>query len=360
MDLVGVWNLFCLVCGVTCAVSLAIYLLPLAYLQFVARPQDLRAKYGDGWCVLTGGSTGIGRALARKLASQGIPIVLVALDDAFLPEAVAELARDFPDVAVRPVPVDLSAEPEVYMKAVRDATDDVSVSMLMNNAGFLLMGFFHDRPVAAHVANAECNAMAAVRLTHHFYKRMADEHVKGCITFTSSAALFMVRFFFPVARRELLFNRPFFCTLNRLYLTRRSFNHPPHNTLRATRQPSPFALMYGATKSLLSHFATSLAVEAQAHGIDVTVFHPSYTNSNLYANTPKFGVLNLLARFAWTPAQVADTVFTAVGRVVVRDAGFYAVATNVLSRIVDAGALAAAITPFRDSMAPPGALKKNL
>lgn len=117
-------------------------------------------------------------------------------------------------------------------------------------------------------------------------------------------------------------------------------------------QPAPFASLYGASKALLSHFATSLAVEAESYGIDVTVFHPSYTHSNLYAETPKLDIVALLSKIGWTPESVANVMLSSVGRVVVRDIGIYAVATNLLGRFLDPGTLTKLIIPFRDSMAP--------
>lgn len=118
-------------------------------------------------------------------------------------------------------------------------------------------------------------------------------------------------------------------------------------------KPSPFACIYGGTKAMLTQFATSLAIEADMHGIDVTVFHPSYTHSNFYAGAPKLGVVAILSKFGWTPEDVADTMICSVGRVIVRDLGGYAICTNILSRLIDTGALAVSIIPFRDSMGPP-------
>lgn len=117
--------------------------------------------------------------------------------------------------------------------------------------------------------------------------------------------------------------------------------------------------MYGATKSFLSSFAASLAIEAENYGIDISVFHPSYTHTNLYANAPQLAVLSALARFGVQPDKVADIIIAGAGRVIVRDAGLYAVATNILSRLIDPGALAKIIIPFRDSMAPKGANSKK-
>lgn len=123
---------------------------------------------------------------------QGINVFIVALDDDLLWPAHEELQKEFPTVQLRGVPVDLGSNPEAYMGAVAAATQDVPVSILINNAGFLIMDFFERRPVEQHMANMECNAGAAIRLSHYFYKRMVDQGVRGCIAFTSSASGFMV------------------------------------------------------------------------------------------------------------------------------------------------------------------------
>lgn len=104
---------------------------------------------------------------------------------------------------------------------------------------------------------------------------------------------------------------------------------------------------------MLTHLFTSVAIEAEQHGIDMTIINPSYTQSNLYEGAPKVGVLAILSKFAWTPESVAAAVFASVGRTVVRDLGAYSAFTNIIGRLIDHGALAQFIIPFRDSMAPP-------
>lgn len=111
--------------------------------------------------------------------------------------------------------------------------------------------------------------------------------------------------------------------------------------------------MYGASKALLTNFTSSLAIEAEKHGIDVTAVMPSYTHSNFYEKTPKFDVIALLSKFGWTPKHVSNAVLASVGRTVIRDIGMYAVSTNVFGRLFDLGFLTAVIIPFRDTMAPP-------
>ena len=307
MDAVEIWDSICTAVTLCLFVCLAIYLLPNLLLSILP-PQNLRKKYGS-WALVTGASSGIGKAIAHRLASQSINVVLVALDDSHLTETHAQLESAYPDLLFRKVGVDLSKNPETYMAAIKRHTDDLRVYIVINNAGFLKMSFFDQLPLSTHAANIECNAVAAVRITHHFYNRMIRQRIRGCIAFTSSAVYYL---------------------------------------------PSPFAVMYGATKAFLSTFASSLAIEAQAHSVHVTVIHPSYTNSNLYAGAPNVGALSVLEKFAWSPDDVARALFVSIGRVVVRDIGAYALLTNLVGRLVDTSFLASAMIPFRDSMAPKG------
>ncbi len=102
--------------------------------------QDLKRKYDAQWALVTGSSSGIGKSLASRLASQGLNIVMVALNDRLLDDAVSELKTTFKSGQFIKVGVDLGVPG--YLDIIAEATKDLDVQIVFNNAGFMLTGFF--------------------------------------------------------------------------------------------------------------------------------------------------------------------------------------------------------------------------
>src|SRR4051812_33263059 len=90
--------------------------------------------------LVTGGSRGIGAALARGLRDRGARVALVARPSADLPAVAAEVDADA-------YPCDLSD-----LGAIPDLVDQVEadgpVDVLINNAGVSNVGWFLDRTPA--------------------------------------------------------------------------------------------------------------------------------------------------------------------------------------------------------------------
>ena len=93
--------------------------------------------------LITGASSGIGKALARKFANSGYDIVAVARQEDMLEDLAAELSR-FRDISVTVIAKDLaqeSAPQEIYdeLKARK-----IVVDVLVNDAGIGQRGVFHE------------------------------------------------------------------------------------------------------------------------------------------------------------------------------------------------------------------------
>jgi hypothetical protein len=58
--------------------------------------QDLKKKYGAEWAVVTGGSSGIGKAIVERLCQQNINVIILAVPDALLSETTAEMEKSYP------------------------------------------------------------------------------------------------------------------------------------------------------------------------------------------------------------------------------------------------------------------------
>src|SRR5690349_3562783 len=89
------------------------------------------SSYGP-WAVVTGASSGIGRAFAHHLAEAGLHLVLAARSTDRLETLGTTLTRDH-GVEFRVVTVDLS-RPE-SAAALVEATADLDVGLLVSNAG---------------------------------------------------------------------------------------------------------------------------------------------------------------------------------------------------------------------------------
>ena len=111
------------------------YTLPQMYMAFRPVP-DLKKRYNATWALVTGGGSGIGKALAFKLAKQGLNVVVVSLDDDILKETMKQLKDNFPTLEFRSVGVMFSPGVD-YLKKIEKVTKDIDIQIIFNNAGFM-------------------------------------------------------------------------------------------------------------------------------------------------------------------------------------------------------------------------------
>ncbi len=133
---------------------------PHAYTSSGAAPRPLGARV----VVLTGASSGIGRATALALAEQGATLVLAARDRAAL-ESVAGACEGLgADTLVVPTDVTDAAA----MRALADAAIERfgGIDVWINNAGVGVVGRFEDIPIAVHRRVVETNLIGEMNGAH--------------------------------------------------------------------------------------------------------------------------------------------------------------------------------------------------
>lgn len=195
-----------------------------------AAPNRLLARYGP-WALVTGASSGIGRAYARELARHGLSIVLVARRKALLDEVAEEIGKAY-GVCARVVVADLST-PAAVANVVR-ATADIDVGLLINNAGAAQYGSFFKDSADYHAGVLNVNVVSPVALARAFGVRMRERGQGGMI-FTSSTAATLV---------------PYFAT-------------------------------YAASKSCISNFSRLLGFELRPFGVDVLCVEPGFVETEM-------------------------------------------------------------------------------
>jgi 3-dehydrosphinganine reductase len=104
---------------------------------------SLKDYFGGKHILLTGGSTGIGLATARQLASLGANITLFARRASVLEEAKSSILTTSSSATIHLLPLDVSKADEVREK-VSAHIEKFPADMLINNAGVVMPGRFVD------------------------------------------------------------------------------------------------------------------------------------------------------------------------------------------------------------------------
>jgi len=217
----------------------------------------LRHSGYAGRAMVTGASSGIGAAYARRLAQGGYDLTLVARREARLQALAEELSQTYA-VRVDYVVADLSEPGGLGRVEARVATTE-GLTMLVNNAGFGLLGEFAESGVEMQEAMIRVHVLATVRLTRAALSGMLT-HGRGGIVNVSSVAAFY---------------------------------------------PMSGSVTYGATKSYLNAFTEALQQELRGTGVRVQALCPGFTRTEFQdkAHVPSLAVPG----FLWmTPEAVVE------------------------------------------------------
>jgi NAD(P)-dependent dehydrogenase (short-subunit alcohol dehydrogenase family) len=135
--------------------------------------------------LVTGSTTGIGRAIARGLAAAGATVTINGRTQAKVDTAVAALTKAVPGAKIRGVAADLSTV--VGCKTVMMVLLDVDI--LINNAGIFEPKAFFDIPDEEWTRILETNLMSGVRLARAYLPGMLKRNWGRIVFISSESAL---------------------------------------------------------------------------------------------------------------------------------------------------------------------------
>ena len=214
--------------------------------------------------LITGASTGIGAAFARKLAARGRNVLLVARSEDKLIALCNELGR-LTSIRAQYVALDLQEADAAAQLLEETKKRELEIEMLINNAGFGSMGDFNKLDLDRELEMIQLNIRAVVDLTHRFLGPMR-ERKRGTIINVASTAAF---------------------------------------------QAVPYMATYAATKAFVLSFSEALSEENRAHGIHVMALCPGVTETNFFEASK---IDQPPMRTVQTAEEVVDAALRGLGR----------------------------------------------
>lgn len=185
------------------------------------------------YTLVTGGSMGIGKALARECATRGMNLLLVALPGPELEETANEIREDF-SVKVDTLGIDLTGPSSPGKVLEWCEENNYTIDILMNNAGIAGAAIFEESSI-----------------------EYSDER----ILLNIRAFVILSRLFIPMLKKS-----------NKAYiLNTGSFS---------AYQPLAYKSVYAASKSFVHLFSLALNEELRDTPISVTVVNPNGVRTN--------------------------------------------------------------------------------
>ena len=192
--------------------------------------------YQGKTALITGASSGIGRAFALALAERGMSVVLVARSEERLHALAEEVVRRN-KVRAEVIAADLSQEQAALHIQQEVQQRDLKIDLLINNAGFGVNGYFETISPERDHQQVMVDIAAVVDLTHAFIPSLLERAREAAIINVASTAGF---------------------------------------------QPVPYMAAYGASKAFVLSFSQALAEEYRTRGLRILALCPGATETDFF------------------------------------------------------------------------------
>ena len=207
--------------------------------------------------LVTGASSGIGKAFAELLAQKGYAVVLTARRADRLEALAAELKQKY-GVATYTLAADLAQRDASQHIADTLASRGIKIDVLVNNAGYGQPGSYVDVPWSDHERFMQVMVTAVLDLTYRLLPGMIERGWGRIINIASVAGMV----------------------------------------------PSPAGhTLYGASKAFLIRVSEALASENMPKGVNVTAVCPGFTWSEFHDVTGTRDRMNKMPGFLWLKAD---------------------------------------------------------
>ncbi len=140
----------------------------------------------NNWAVITGASSGIGKEFAYQLGQKGYNVALVARTRDKLEAIAADIKKQF-ERETRVIALDLTHRD--FAQELSDRTADLTVTMVINNAGFGTSGPFLEIEDSRETEMVQLNCIAITQIARLFLKRMVENGEGNMIIVASTASV---------------------------------------------------------------------------------------------------------------------------------------------------------------------------
>ena len=181
--------------------------------------------------LVTGGGTGIGKAIAKAMLAEGAKVIIVGRKEEILKEAQAELGSD-----VEMMTCDVTQEDQVKKVYANIMSNHGKIDILINNAG-----------MAAKAKSYE--------MSYDLWKKVVDVNLNGAFLCAREAMKIMVN-----------------------QKSGRIINIGSISGQMSRPENAP----YTATKFAIEGLTRALALDGRDHGVAVSVIHPGNAATNIW------------------------------------------------------------------------------